>query len=109
MEECVEINTIDDLVVHYDSVDELSSGSYDRDFVSCGVIGRYSELKNKFILYYKSLNGDNETEVAQAMCRCCKELKPQGDELITWDAFFSCMARNGIDFDEVSKIIQKIF
>lgn len=106
LKDCHDISNIKDLMQSYPYKEEHQSNVFTREYVECGTIGRYRELERVFTVYYKSITDDNEKKVAQAMCHCCKELKPQGDEYVTWDLFYECMSRNGIEFDEAAKALK---
>ena len=39
------------------------------------------------------------------MCKCCKELKPTGNETVSWNDFYKCM-RSKLNMDKHPKTIK---
>lgn len=90
---CDGLETIEEVTDQWDYVDTNPGGSSDSDKVSCGQdveSSGYNELKDKFNKYY---TGYDESDVAEAMCECCKE--KGSDSSYSWDDFYECMEEKG--------------
>lgn len=82
--------------------DYHGGGKGDSSKVSCKQVGKkYDELLDKYNKYYKGHY--TEKQVAQAMCKCCKEKKQMEPTTMAemvfddeWERFYKCMGRHGI-------------
>lgn len=85
--QCFTVSSIQEVNSLYNYIDGNPGGFGDNKKVSCGQNGSYNELRNKYNLYYSHYR---ESEVAKAMCRCCKLASGQ-----SWDYFYELMKKEG--------------
>lgn len=97
---CEEVTTIEDFHKKVGEwIDPKDGGPNDSIKVSCKQVktydSLYDELMDKYTTYYK--DHYTEEEVAQAMCRCCKEKAnpPKSFAALIfeneWEAYYECM------------------
>jgi len=89
MMDCSNVKKITDVTDQIDYHDTHGGGQGDSKWVSCGQDNGYNELKNKFDKHFDGIT--KESWMAELMCKCCKKLKPNGTEKITWSKFYKCI------------------
>jgi len=98
---CKDMKTIEDVTSSWSYLDAVGLGDNDNRLVACGQdtdSNGYNELKDKYNKYYSHYL---ETDVAKAMCECCKEKNSKGLARYAsgdqWNQFYECMKSKGFN------------
>ena len=105
MIDCNNVKKITDITDQIEYTDKKAGGKSDSQKVSCGQDNGYNELQNQYDKYFKDVPGIPEELIANIMCKCCKELKPTGNETVSWNDFYKCM-RSKLNMDKHPKTIK---
>jgi len=102
--DCSNIQTIKDISNQVENLNKSKDKKSDKQWVSCGQDNDYSELYNKYEKHFEEFD---EKIIANLMCVCCKKLKSNGKEKVTWLEFYECMKQNNtsplLPFSEYAK------